>query len=135
MQQNLVLTQRQSQIVSQTQVQFLSMLAMCNQELDMWLEEQYMENPMLERMDSISNGTSSMSDRSESARFEPFIYEGRDLYHHLTEQLRYSDYSRSEWKVFTVLIEHLDEKGYFTTDPDAISLTYGFSPQMVNNCL
>ena len=67
MQQGIYSVQKQSQIVSQNQVQFLSLLTMCNQEMEVWMTEQYNENPFLERC---GFGDIRISDHSSCSRVQ-----------------------------------------------------------------
>lgn len=127
MKQTLSAAQRQSQIVSQSQVQFLHMLTMCNEELELWLDEQFNENPMLEQ---------TYRNPSEPPYApEPVFYEGNDLFHVLTEQLRSFDFSKTEWNIFQLLIEQLDEKGYFTADLDILSTSSRLPLPMLERAL
>ena len=48
MQQTLELLQKQKQILTQKQIQSLTILAMDNVELDCFLRQEYLDNPMLE---------------------------------------------------------------------------------------
>lgn len=125
MKQSIDTIQRQSMIVSASQVQFLQMLAMNSQELEQWLEVQFTENPLLEKDVPAESPLSCLSpishtsSRDDVRSFpEPFFLEGQTIYHFLTEQLRYSDYSDRDWDMITFLICNLDEKGFFTLDLD-----------------
>lgn len=141
--QQLHFAQHQSQIVSQTQIQFLHMLTMCNQELNSWLEEQYNENPLLD-INSPVNTQNELSDFSSirSTQYsdldtfsEPAVYEGLDLYHYLTEQLRYQDYSQQEWNTIAYLITRLDHRGFFCYDLNQISVETGINRMTLEKCL
>ena len=48
MEQTLELLQKQKQILTQKQIQSLTILAMDNVELDCFLRQEYLDNPMLE---------------------------------------------------------------------------------------
>ena len=48
MEQKIQIMQRQSQLLSQKQLQSLQILAMDNLELETFLQEEYLENPMME---------------------------------------------------------------------------------------
>lgn len=144
MQQGIYSVQKQSQIVSQNQVQFLSLLTMCNQEMEVWMTEQYNENPFLERC---GFGDIRISDHSSCSRVqgtqimdicnyrEPAIFEGQDIYHILTEQLRYRDYTALEWEGFSCLIEHLEETGYFLMDLNTLSIGSQIPLSILEKCL
>ena len=54
MQQTLELLQKQKQILTQKQIQSLTILAMDNVELDCFLPQEYLDNPMLEGSERIS---------------------------------------------------------------------------------
>lgn len=154
MEQSMYSLQKQQQILSQNQIQFLQLLTMSNQELDLWMNQQYNENPLLERGESsismdhfetLPQETASSdfeyspyletSFSRESKRHEPSFWEGQDLFHHLTEQLCYRDYTKLEWKAIHCLIGNLEKNGFFTTDLSALSLENGIPLPVLEKCL
>ena len=54
MQNNLELTQKQS--LSQTQIQSLEIMNLCNQDLYTFLNEEYMENPLMDKIGEVHQG-------------------------------------------------------------------------------
>ena len=54
MQNNLELTQKQS--LSQTQIQSLEIMNLCNQDLYTFLNEEYMENPLMDKIGESAPG-------------------------------------------------------------------------------
>lgn len=146
MRQTLDMVQHQSQIVSQSQVQFLQILAMCNQEMDVWMTEQYNENPFLERTEhenvAESNGNIHMFSNARQSQSldsfhyqEPAVFEGQDIRHILLEQLDHRKYSRLEWNVFSLLIDHLEETGFFLMGLDTLSFEHGIPLPVLEKCL
>ena len=148
MKQQLISIQNQSQIVSQSQVQFLQILALCNQELNTWLEQQYNENPFFEKQNQANerNVTSSVIpiphishvhslQRTDYTYPEPAVFEGKQLYHYLTEQLRYFDYTKPEWNAFSFLIENIEPNGYFILDLNTVSSQTSISFDTLKKCL
>ena len=54
MQNNLELAQKQS--LSQTQIQSLEIMNLCNQDLYTFLNEEYMENPLMDKTGKVHRG-------------------------------------------------------------------------------
>ncbi len=138
-------TQKQTPVLTQNQIQFLNMLTMTNQELDQWLLQQFMENPFIEKkmIDNKSLADTSLyqnrgfssSQKDNITYKEPVFFEGKELFHFLTEQLRYSDYSKQDWALITYLIYNLDEKGFFTLDLNHAANETGFHKEELESFL
>lgn len=151
LQQNI--SQSQQQLLSADQRQSLQILAYTNQELDSFLTEEYLQNPLLDCMrDGQSGIIDSLDGHYESASSYKDHYirweeddsdrrgdirarEPSSLRQQLIGQLSTKDYSEEEWRLVDYLIECLDDKGFFTYNSDEIASAYGCPPEMVEKCL
>ncbi len=61
------LTVEQRQLLSQSQISSLELLALCNSELSRYMENEYMENPLLEQTNS---GTESYTQEDYQAWYQ-----------------------------------------------------------------
>lgn len=151
LQQNI--SQSQQQLLSVDQRQSLQILAYTNQELDSFLTEEYLQNPLLDcRRDGQSEIIDSLDGHYEAASSYKDHYtrweeddsdrrgdirarEPSSLRQQIIGQLSSKDYSAEEWELIDYLIECLDDKGFFTYKSDEIASSYGCSPKMVEKCL
>lgn len=147
------ITQSQQQVLSIDQRQSLQILGFNNQELDSFLTEEYLQNPLLEcnrdRQSEITDSLDNHYEEASSYRDHYIQYEDEDtdrrgdikaseppsLKTQLTGQLRIQDYSAKEWDLIDYLINCLDEKGFFTYSPQEIAETEGCPVEMVERCL
>ena len=151
LQQNI--SQNQQQVLSVDQRQSLQILAYTNQELDAFLTEEYMQNPLLDckrdRQSEIIDSLDSHYESASSYRDHYIRYEDEDsdrrgdirarepssLRQQLKNQLSIRDYSDEEWKLIDYLIDCLDVKGFFTCSVSEIASACGCSEQIVDKCL
>lgn len=151
LQQNI--SQNQQQVLSVDQRQSLQILAYTNQELDAFLTEEYMQNPLLDckrdRQSEIIDSLDSHYESASSYRDHYIRYEDEDsdrrgdirarepssLRQQLKNQLSIRDYSDEEWKLIDYLIDCLDDKGFFTCSVSEIASACGCSEQIVDKCL
>ena len=151
LQQNI--SQNQQQVLSVDQRQSLQILAYTNQELDAFLAEEYMQNPLLDckrdRQSEIIDSLDSHYESASSYRDHYIRYEDEDsdrrgdirarepssLRQQLKNQLSIRDYSDEEWKLIDYLIDCLDDKGFFTCSVSEIASACGCSEQIVDKCL
>ena len=151
LQQNI--SQNQQQVLSVDQRQSLQILAYTNQELDAFLTEEYMQNPLLDckrdRQSEIIDSLDSHYESASSYRDHYIRYEDEDsdrrgdirarepssLHQQLKNQLSIRDYSDEEWKLIDYLIDCLDDKGFFTCSVSEIASACGCSEQIVDKCL
>ena len=151
LQQNIF--QNQQQVLSVDQRQSLQILAYTNQELDAFLTEEYMQNPLLDckrdRQSEIIDSLDSHYESASSYRDHYIRYEDEDsdrrgdirarepssLRQQLKNQLSIRDYSDEEWKLIDYLIDCLDDKGFFTCYVSEIASACGCSEQIVDKCL
>lgn len=143
----------QHQTLSVNQVQSLEILAYNNQELERFLVNEYLTNPMLDtssdkQSDMIKNleqvyetGTSygeyymkwdeDNYDIKDDVRDENF----NEIQELLIEQLCNSDYNDKEWGIIKYLIQCLDEKGFFPYETKIIANTLNVQENIVHKCL
>ena len=151
LQQNI--SQSQQQILSVDQRQSLQILAYTNQELDSFLTEEYMQNPLLEcqrdRQSEIIDSLDGHYETASSYRDHYIRWEDEDtdrrgdirakepssLRDQLKGQLTIHQYSPEEWELVDYLIDCLDDKGFFTYAPEEIAASYGCPVSMVEKCL
>jgi len=144
----------QKQILSQNQVQSLRILACSNQELNDLLTNEYIENPMLEQTapqkDDFRTNIESVyergcpgrgsfdltGDEEEEQRKNDIPSRPADLLKKdLLMQLRRDRYSDGQWKLIQLLIDCLDESGFFPMEPGEVARFSGYPEQMVLRCL
>lgn len=147
------------QILSQKQIQSLEILSLDISELQKFLENEYIENPLLEQsphkkedfltdIDRFKNWyddqyTSSVYKGEISAEEEKKHYvpelqnKEQDVFLklYLTGQLDRKSLSDREWEVIDFLIDCLDEHGYFTEPISDIAVKLGVSIEMTDKCL
>ncbi len=146
---HLNLEQRQSQQISQNQIEALSLLAMTNAELETFLEEEYLENPLFE-----DAGTNSVS---MDLAFDDYAQEYRRqseeagddeapvrdlaapaeriLEEELLYQLDLSSYTRQQMKILRYLIDCLDGQGYFKMSLEEAAEKLQVPLYLVRDCL
>lgn len=148
---HVVLEQRQQ--LTQSQVQSLNILAFNNQELNEFMENEYIENPLLDHATSTGDDTVTSIDSffEIGASFKDNYIDWGDedsnrshdipakdanaLKLNLMLQLPKGRYSKQEWKLIELLIECLDEDGFFTMDIDEVAKFSGYSPKIIEKCL
>ena len=139
MKQALLTRPLQQQRILQTQIQSLHLLALNNEELNYFLQNEYLENPMLE-----SNGVSVPSFSSDSvvrktdeaAQFyEAEAVDSDFLIHYFMEQLNPFAYTDSEWEIFKLMILMLDDQGFFPYSPEELCDYFQISSVQAAKCL
>lgn len=151
MQSNLVL--EQTQTLSGAQIQSLKVLAYTNQELDAFMQMEYLENPLLEAstdrqeetMQSLekfyekgseySGAHARENDDDVDRRGDVRAKEQGILERMVMEQLHHGDYTEKEWKLIRYLVCCLDDSGYFPYEPEDIAGVTGYDEDMVARCL
>lgn len=143
----------QSQTLSPNQVQSLNILAYTNQELDEFLTNEYLENPILEsvpgRDDDMLTDMEHLYEKGTSYKEHYMEWEDEDIQRNndiavksadelkasLLMQLERKVYSADEWKIMEYLVECLDEDGFFPYEPGEIAQTSGCEQETVDKCL
>lgn len=151
---NYGLTYEQKQLLSQTQIQSLKLLNMCNTELNSFLNNEYLENPLLDHREgdgapgmteefdawlqqnqSFNEGYGD-SDKNESRQRELVpVEEGTALNAYLKDQMDAGRYSEKEWNVIDFLIMNLEDDGLYTTSVEESAKAAGAPADMVKKCL
>lgn len=129
----------QSQKLSGAQIQSLNVLAYTNQELNAFLQTEYLENPLLETsadlkgetMQSLEKFYENGSEYRDSYAWEDGDDTGRRgdirakeqgaLERMILEQLSYKQYGGEEWNLFRYLVCCLDDNGYFPYKAEDLS--------------
>ena len=94
--------------MSQSQIQSLHILSLDNGELSEFLQNEYIENPILDHTPSGSSFTVS-----ETQDFD-IPEEATDMVKtYLLDQLNQNDYTESEWRTMNFMIDCLDSGGFF----------------------
>lgn len=150
MENKLILEQRQ--ILSAKQVQSLDILTLTNQELDDFLVNEYLENPMLECSADKENdmlvdverlyekGTSYkeqyMNSQEEISRSHDIAAVPPDeVKSMLLGQLIRGAYSDEDWKLFGYLIDCLDSGGFFTYETEEMAHILTCGKDQIQRCL
>lgn len=144
---------QQKQALSASQVQALNILAFTNQELEDFMVNEYLENPMLEHSDRKENEIMTSMEKFSDSQIvygdqhpgnpeedDPYRRElsaknGNRLKENLLGQLNWKDYSKDQWKIMSYLVDCLDEKGFFTQDLEELSAASGYEKEELNRCL
>ena len=152
---NSYIAAEQKQSLSANQVQALNILALTNQELEDFMVNEYLENPMLENAErkenEIMTSIEKCSDTEAETAYadqhpgnpdgeEPYrrqlsAKKGNQLKENLLGQLNWNDYSKRQWKIMSYLVDCLDEKGFFTHDVTELADTSGYGEEELNQCL
>jgi RNA polymerase sigma-54 factor len=152
---NSSLLLEQKQAISQTQIQALELLAMDHVELDSFLQNEYLENPLLEYqtgseiMDEINpskdwyqvdtsrqyNNEYSSDQEDNEGQFEAPANDEELVRDFVMNQLNLKKYSTKELKIIDYLIDCLDDTGLLTMPLDEIAKTSRSDIALVKNCL
>lgn len=143
----------QKQTLSANQVQSLNILAYTNQELESFLINEYLENPMLDNTDNkdsdMITDLEKLYEKGSSYK-EQYLSNPEDedqkrqdikaptenqLKEYLLLQLSRSAYTEEEWKILEYLIECLDSRGYFLYDIDELAQEAGQDAAKWRRCL
>lgn len=149
---NLELRQRQS--LSQTQIQSLELMNMNNLELNTWLNNEYLENPLIEQtgggdtpgvtqefgdwygQNQMFNEGYGHGDRDEERHREAVPADkGESIENYLKEQLDRNRYSQEEWRVIEFLIKNLDDSGFYSTSVEETARLAETTAETVETCL
>ena len=143
----------QKQALSVGQVQSLNILALNNQELEDFLMNEYLENPMLENSGDKENemftdmekmyekGTSFRDqylenpEEEEQSRNDVRARTENSLKEYLLNQLDRGSLSQREWETAEYLIDCLDEKGYFLYQTEELAQNSGYEQKELEQCL
>lgn len=151
MQSNLILEQKQT--LSGAQIQSLKVLEYTNQELDAFLQTEYLENPLLEtsmdRQEETMQNLEKFYEKGSEYSGEHVRENDDDVDRRgdvrakeqwprermVMEQLPHGRYSREERKLIRYLVGCLDDSGYFSCNVEDIVKTSGYDAAMIERCL
>lgn len=143
----------QNQTLSPNQVQSLNILAYTNQELDEFLTNEYLENPLLEsvsgKTDDMLTSMEHLYEKGTSYKDHYLEWEDEDIQRKndiavksadelkeaLLMQLERKVYSPAEWKLMEYMVECLDDDGFFPYEPAEIAQSLGYQQETVEKCL
>ncbi|ADL04386.1 RNA polymerase factor sigma-54 [Lacrimispora saccharolytica] len=150
------LTVEQRQLLSQNQISSLELLALCNSDLYQYMENEYMENPLLEHTNTDAESYTQEDDqawyRSNYSRpsentagfYEEVSGEGslamealntENIYSCIYEQLELDRYSDQHLQVIDYLIQSLDSNGYIDLEVSEIAQLTGVKEEIIESCL
>ena len=150
MEQNLILEQRQ--LLSQKMIQSLEILQMNTQELEQYLKDKALENPMLdlEEVYKTKDENSKLLKKLEwlektdeqnrvyygqdHTDYEPVNFQNQteDFGSYLLSQLIEEFKTQREQEIYEILVYSLDERGYLKEIPDILIQTYGLTKKEIN---
>ena len=151
MQNNLELAQKQS--LSQTQIQSLEIMNLCNQDLYTFLNEEYMENPLMDETgesapgevqefdewylhgQTFNEGYGSEDKEERRREILPAKQEGIDPTAYLKDQLNKSDYTEKEWDLIEYLIQNLDDDGFYPYPVEKAAKIADVTEEEAKKCL
>lgn len=125
----------QQQQLSQQQIQSLQLLAMDNIELEGFLQNEHLENPLLEYSSQGTGLRKGEVDAFWNRDIRESAAEENKIKPYLQEQLPMEKFTKKEWELFEFLIDCLDEHGFFKGNIDEIAKMNHISCQMVEKCL
>lgn len=141
------------QMLCQAQIQSLEILAMDTVELDEFLQNEYMNNPLLEHkpnndihssMETFSNWYdtqySNWDYRGEKREQEEdgigFVAPDKEhLKRYLTSQLDIQKFSKEDWKLVLYLIDCLEDDGCFRMPVEEVAKLTGYTKEKVEDLL
>lgn len=144
----------QKQILSQSQVQSLNLLAMNNCDLKEFLDKEQLENPLLEMGDgterydhmiSIGNWmelserkvdhTYNNSEMEEESQFDIPASDKDAFIRNLKNQINQERFNQQENEVIEFLLQSLDSMGFIKTPVEELAKANGVSVEVVTVCL
>lgn len=144
---------KQQQILSDRQIQSLKILAFSNQELNEFLTNEFLENPMLEaesgkkndmlvsaeqffeRNSSPQDFSAGMQEEDETGKREIADQDRGKLEEMLLSQLDSRKYTVKQWKLFKELIQCLNADGFLTFNTEELSSALHTSGEEIENGL
>ena len=146
------ITLEQKQQLSQGQIQSLEVLAMDSMELNQFLQNEYLENPLLDY--SGDHGTGSVEINKTYEQTTPFEKNYEDMVeeedrrrkdipmqdadhvkNYILYQLPRNMYNARQWNLLEYMVECLDDTGFFTTPLKEVAEKTGMSEPEVDLAL
>lgn len=119
----------QKQQMSQSQIQSLHILSLDNGELSEFLQNEYIENPILDHPPSGSSFAVS-----ETQDFDIPEDPSDKVKTYLLDQMNQNDYTRREWKTMNFMIDCLDSGGFFRISFQELSALLIIPPEEIKKC-
>lgn len=132
---------KQSQELSQIQLQSLQILSFDSYELNEFLQKEYLDNPFLEYEQRVHfpawNQYASYTENTNEDAFcqELPAPESSNIETFLLEQLAPGKFTKEQWAVMRLLISFLDEDGYFRYSTKELGERLGIDAFLVRECL
>ena len=130
----------QKQLLSQSQIQSLEILAMDGVELNQFLQNEYLENPLLDYSGghSVGSGTEEinktyeqnvtygrnyedMIEEEDKRRKDIPVQDQDTVKNYLLYQLPRNQFNVAQWTLMEYMIDCLDDTGFFTTPLEEVS--------------
>ena len=146
------ITLEQKQQLSQGQIQSLEVLAMDSMELNQFLQNEYLENPLLDY--SGDHGTGSVEINKTYEQTAPFeknyeemveeedrrrkdipMQDADHVKNYILYQLPRNMYNARQWNLLEYMVECLDDTGFFTTPLKEVAEKTGMSEPEVDLAL
>lgn len=129
-----------------------SFLAYTNQELDAFMQTEYLENPLLETSmqrqeetiqslekfyenGSAEDGIEDREEDEEDRRGDVRAKEQGTIENMVLEQLPHVVYDKEEWNIFRYLSKCLDDHGFFPFETADIAKVSGYPEEKIELCL
>ena len=119
----------QKQQLSQSQIQSLNILALDNGELSEFLQNEYIENPILDYSPPSSSYTVS-----ESQSFDIPAENTEEVKTFLLDQLNQNDFTPMEWQTMKFMIDCLDSGGFFKISVHELSVLLTIPEHEIRMC-
>ena len=131
----------QTQTLSQTQLQSLKILSWDNFELNNFLQNEYIENPLLDYNENSNLPSWNQYVSYSSAKEDEDIYKEipdfseNGIKEFLLDQLNQRNFSDLQWTAMQTMIDCLDDCGYFKLSLKDFSQWFGIDISTVKYCL
>lgn len=157
---NLQLVQTQKLVMTPELKQAIEMLQYSQLELNEFIQEELMTNPVIEmdvpdtndrreqtaehdwksiavsiRDDHEKQRVLAQASKDDETVFEPTISDQDSLLDHLLVQLQFTNLRDKEREIATYIIENIDENGYLDLTPEEVVEKYGVDVEMFNRLL
>lgn len=132
------LTLQQKQTLAQSQIQSLNILSFNSIELNQFLHEEYLENPLLNYSETVPDIISFepiTSYKNDDFSLNNTKLEDSFIKDYLMHQLDLTRYNTYELNLIHYLIDCLDDIGYFHFSIDEISEATNANPDIIKSCL
>ncbi len=135
---------QQKQTLSHAQIQSLNVLAYDCVELNQFLQDEYLENPLLDYTETVANPAktdappayaAALSRQDQQKPGDIPCPEEETIQQFLLNQLDMKRYSKAEWALIKYLTNCLDENGYFPFSIEEIQEQTNADAKTISRCL